>query len=199
MAMGFLSPAEKKQLRLRLELTEPNKKDDTWELAVVAITFDKEGPVPDVEVQFYHNGKRIDSTVATDGEGRAEKDFSDLKKGNHVFEAQIVGTTIKTRQKKNFKEDKPKKPEKILIHKTGSMGNYNLIFQILTGDNSPVVNATIQIMDSLNTKKVFELPKTDKLGVVQYDIQFTERRRVLTVIVLGSAIPVEKIYLYGNT
>src|SRR3989338_4768265 len=103
MSIGFLSPSEKKQLRLRLELTEPNKKDDEWELAVIAIIFDKEGTVPDIEVQFYHNGKKVDSTVATDGEGRAEKDFSGLKKGNHVFEAQIVGTTIKTRQKKSFK------------------------------------------------------------------------------------------------
>ena len=104
MSVGFLSPAEKKQLRLRLELTEPNKKDDIWELTAIATVFDREGPAPDVDVQFYHNGRKLDSPVASDGEGRAEKDFFGLKKGNHVFEAQIAGTTIKTRQKRIFHE-----------------------------------------------------------------------------------------------
>lgn len=191
--IGYLATTGK-NVRLRLELTEPSESDGEWNLTVIALVADNDGPIADQEVQFYHNAKTIDSPVSTDGEGRAIKDLSGLSKGNHTFEAQLVGTTIKSRQTKLLKSDKPKKPGKLIVQQRRTGKVHTLVFQVLTADDAPVGNVVIQILDPTATESIRKLSPTGKDGVVTETITVEEQRRVLTVLVLGSSIQ-EDVYL----
>lgn len=183
---------EEERLRIKLELTEANKVNEEWGLTAIAIVTNPKWPVPNVEVQFYYNGQPIDSPTATDGEGRITKEFVSLGKGAHTFEAQIVGTAIKTRQSKVFKEEKLKKAAKILSFESGSKGKYRLVFQVLTEDDLPVPGATIRILDAERRTGFYDLETTNAKGVTQTTIRFTTKEKLLTILVLGTPISIWK-------
>jgi len=183
---------DKEKLRIRLELTEANKVNEDWELTAIATVIDPKWPVPNIEIQFYHNGKAFDSPIATDGEGRTIKEFVSLKNGAHTIEAQIIGTTTKARQVKQLKEVRPKKPAKIICHPRGSKGKYDLMFQVLAEDDSPVKGAVVRILDIDNPSGFVDLTPTDKDGVIDHKIEFTEKEKIFTIMVLGTPISIWK-------
>lgn len=184
--IGFASSTVR-NFKIRLELTEPDKKDDSWSTTAIATVTTGTDIVTDAEVQFYHNGRAVDSPVDTDGEGRATKEFVDLKKGSHTFEAKIAGTSTSSRQTKVLKEEKPKKPAKIKISQAAlGLGKYILNFQTLAEDGAPT-QATIRILDRQLTNGVMEL-KTGSDGSVSHAFAVGIEKKILTITVLGSPI-----------
>lgn len=198
--IGFGVDPEVKQYRIRLDLTDPIKDDEEWTITVIALVTDKKGdPQPDVEVSFYHNGQGADSSISTDGSGRATKEFSGLKKGNHTFEAMIVGTAVRSRQSKTLKDETPKKPAKLLIRQRRAGNTHTISFQVLTEEDKPVKGAVLEVMDPDCDEKegrFLNLNATDKNGCVAVEVTFTNPRRVITVNVPGSSIS-RKIHLFN--
>ncbi len=172
--------------RLSLDLTEPNKTEDTWEITVTAIVSDDGKPTPGVQVQLYHNGRLVDSPYFTDGEGRTEpKTFSDLEKGSHTFEATIIGTSIKARRTVKLKDEKPKKVAKLIVRNTFD-STPGIIVQVLTSEDTPVQNAAVFI---LNGGKRTDMPRTDKNGETTQTINLNPNQRVcLRICVAGSNV-----------
>lgn len=103
--------------------------------------------------------------------------------------------TIKTRQKKTLKEDKPKRPAKLLIHKVGGLGDYVFTFQSLTEDNSPCPKAIVRILDMRAIKTVQNI-EMDKNGCGEFILKFDESERIIKIILLSSTFS-EEIRLLG--
>jgi len=180
--------------RVRIETTEPNKEDEKWEISVIATVLDENGPVTDTEVQFYHDSRSIDSPIPTDGEGRATKNFVDLKKGNHTFEASLPGTTLKAKTSVKIKEDKPKRADRLIVtRRPNSSGNIELVCEVFSEDESPVKKVDVMILST------GEQSTTDDKGmaIITPTIEFgeTEKRKVLEVIVRGTTIS-RKIFVF---
>ncbi|MFA6354688.1 MAG: hypothetical protein WCX12_03345 [Candidatus Paceibacterota bacterium] len=184
--------------RLSLDLTEPNKTEELWEITVTAIVSDDGKPAPGIQVQLYHNGRAIDSPYLTDGEGRTEpRTFSDLEKGTHTFEAIIVSTSIKARRTVKLKDERPKKPAKLIVDReyAGGSNDKVIVFcTVLTDDNVPVKGIDIRILGLTNPT----LATTDKSGVATMKIKLEKNHRVVVFIVKGSPIQ-KRIHLFRKT
>jgi hypothetical protein len=147
-----------------------------------------------VSVQFYCDDTKVGEPVVTDGQGRAAMKFSGLEKGVRRFEVRIEGTLKGAVQPKTLKEDKPKRPAKFLLRKSGGNGTYHLVFQVLTAEDEPVGKAVVRIMGPGTESK--DLAPTGKDGTATYDAQFEEKHRILTAFVLGSALK-KDIHLFN--
>ena len=176
------------QLGLRLELTEPNRTESGWELKAIATLAKGRDPAPNERVQLYLDGMSTGDPEVTDGEGRAMKEFLDLQVGTHTFEAQIVGTTVKSRQTKNLKDEKPKKPANLIVDQSGRNKKYVLVFQVLTEDDRPVQGAVIRITDQDDPNGFYDLKPTGPNGTTERKIEFTAHEKILGILVLGTTI-----------
>jgi hypothetical protein len=181
--------------RVRIETTEANKNDsEKWDIEVIATVVDDNGPISDIEVQFYHNGRIIDSPIATDSDGRATREFCDLDKGSHTFEGLIPGTTSKAKKGVKIKEDKPKRADRLIVTKRfDASGKIELVCEVFTEDGSPVKKAEVLILST------GEQSTTDEKGmaIIVPKIEFgeEEKKRVLEVVVRGTTIS-RKIFVF---
>lgn len=189
--VGFASTNEPEAVfhKIQLELGEANKEGDEWSLAATAIVSDRDSrPVMDIAVQFYRNSARVDEPVETEGDGRATKEFSGLTKGNHFFEAQIVGTDRRAKQKLNLKEDaKTKTPKKLKVDVSGWFGQYDLMISVMTEEGASIKKAPIAIMDPQATPSYKE-QKTNDGGGYHHRLDFTEKERHITIAVPGTEL-----------
>lgn len=189
--VGFASTNESEAVfhKIRLELGETNKEGDEWSLTATAMVSDRDSrPIMDIAVQFYRNSARVDEPVETEGDGRATKEFSGLTKGNHLFEAQIVGTDRRAKQKLNLKEDaKTKTPKKLKVDFSGWLGKYDLVISVMTEEGAGIKKAPIAIMDSQETPSYKE-DKTSDSGGYHYHLDFTEKERFITITVPGTEL-----------
>lgn len=183
--IGF-NRSQGNKMRVRIEVTEPNREDEKWEISVIATVLDENGPIADTEVQFYHDSRSIDSPISTDGEGRATKNFVDLKKGNHTFEASLPGTTLKARTSVKLKEDKPKKAAFLVVNKRLKEGVLELICEVFNEEGNPVKKVGVMILST------GEQSTTDDNGmaIITPKIKFGEgeNRKVIEIIVLGTMV-----------
>lgn len=194
MAVGFASPDTKKNLRIRLELTEPNEDDaGLWSLVATATVTDSDNkPLSNVEVQFFHNGTRVGDPEHTDSDGQVTKEFNDLSKGNHTFVAIVVDekgklTTIKKQQTKKIKEEKPKKVAELLEHRVRVGDTVKFTFTALTEDRLPAKNVQIVVLDPDLPGGSKPAGKTNRDGVVEYEVALT-KDRFFSVVAVGSDV-----------
>lgn len=191
--IGF-NRSQGNKMRVRIEVTEPNREDEKWEISVIATVLDENGPVTDTEVQFYHDSRPIDSPIPTDGEGRATKNFVDLKKGNHTFEASLPGTTLKAKTSVKLKEDKPKKAAFLVVNKRLKEGVLELICEVFNEEGIPVKKAKTMI---LSTGEKSEPTDDNGMTIITPKVEFGagENKKVLEVIVCGTTIS-RKIFVF---
>jgi len=186
-----------KRMNIFLEKTAPNKIDDQWEVSVIATVKDGKKLIPNQQVQFYLGKDPIDSPEATDGSGTASKEFL-LPKGIHTVFARLQdGTSSKTTI--ILKEEKPKKPAKIIAHETYLKGGYTLTFQVLTEEGNAVSGAILQISDQTGERGLHNLSPTDSKGITKRRIMFKpgEKEIFVRIVVLGSEISIWK-NLFNN-
>lgn len=185
MPIGFASASQSK-LQLRIEVTDPQKDGDQWKLQVIAIVVDRDGPEEGKKIFFEHNGVKQENEEITDGEGRASMTFENLPKGRHTFVVQIAETAIRTKRVVDLKEEKTKRPAKIITRKifNEALSQYQIFIQILTAEETPVSNTTVYI---LNGDKRIDLPKTDINGETTQAVNAnSQKRESLKVCVAGS-------------
>lgn len=196
--IGFSALAEPatRDYRIRLELGEPNKENDTWSLTAVAVVSNKKGqPIDNVEVQFYHNGAKIGDAETTEDDGRAVKEFPNLSKGNHFFEAQVVGTDKRGRKSLILKEDRSKSAKKIGdvdVNTSGRDGNYVISVAVTAEDGSPMGGVPVVFLNGGEA----HIKETEK-GITHHTVQFTEKHREISIQVAGAKEQPEPLVLKG--
>lgn len=185
-------------MNIFLEKTAPNKIDDQWEVSVIATVKDGKKLIPNQEVQFCLGKNPIDSPEVTDGTGMASKELL-LPKGIHTVFARLQDRTS-SKTTIVLKEEKPKKPAKIISHETYSKGSCALMFQVLTQEDLPVSGAILKISDQTGKRGSRNLPPTDNRGVTQRRIRFKpeEKEVFLKIMVLGSEISIWKNLFNDN-
>ncbi len=183
--------------RIRLELSEPNKDGDTWSITANAIVVNEveSKPAENVPVQFYRNGKKEGDPEDTEDDGRIAKEFSSLTKGNHFFEAQIVGTDKRSKKRIVLKEDKPKSSKKIAdvdVNSSGKDGNYVISVIVSAEDGSPMNGVNVVF---LNGSKAITIPTEN--GIATHNITFTEKYREITIQIAGAKKQPDLLVLRG--
>ena len=197
MAIGFGSAATRANLRLSLELTEPDKSGDTWSVTATAIVSDPQGPMADVEVQFYVDSQAVDSPQPTEGDGRVRIQLTDLTKGKRLIEATIVGSTVRSKRTINLKDKDPKQANEINVSRSGHRGSYRLEFTVLDDKGRGMKDTPVKIIDDANPSASPDELTTNERGVATTTITFTEREKRLVVSVPGAPQTRKKIVLYG--
>lgn len=186
--------------RITLELTEPSRVDDHYEVVATAIVTEqtarrKWDRQPDMEVQFYLNAEPSGDVVITDGQGRATKRFSGLAIGNYRVEAEIFGTSERAEQPLKI-EVKARKIGTPNFDADGDDGNWLITGFVPDENNNPVkdypVLVTLQKWGRRGVEEV-EL-KTGSDGYVRYRLIFSEPECLVRV----RTGPYEKSFtLYG--
>lgn len=188
---------------ISLEVAEPVKKDDGWDVFAGATVFYKKryAPRPPQEVVFVANENEVDRVPTDDESGRVSSTLIFPAAGGYLLTVFLASEpAVRATRRINIKLDKPKKPAKIISHETYSKGGCALTFQVLTEDNLPVSGAILKISDQTGNRSSRNLPPTDSKGVTQRRIRFKpkEKEVFLKIMVLGSEISIWKNLFNDN-
>jgi hypothetical protein len=187
MAYDRQKQQQQQQFKIDVDANEiVHVKDDEFEGTITVTLTRGNRAASGQQVQVFLAGHLLGEPQQTDGNGKVVKDFSIKTAAKTIsIEAQNVG--FATRGKKFIDLPRPQKeskaPAKIIPNESGSAGNYSISFQVLAQDDSPVPKAKIRICD---TTGHCDLKPTDKNGVAVYKTVFTEKEKIVRVIVLGS-------------
>ena len=184
--------------RIILEVTEPVKNENGWDITAIAtVLYHRQyAPDPPKEVIFSLDGVEIDR-ISTDSESGQATATINLSTAKNYHISTFLSDFPGIRSSKRIavkKEEKKNIPANLFIDKIGNCGKYTLVFQVLTADNKPVAKADVRIIDS--RAKIINL-KTGDFGIARYNVRFKERRRILTAMVLSGNVPLKQIYLFG--
>jgi len=159
-------------LRLRADVTAPNRFDSGWQMTIGAVAERGRRPADDVEVQFRINGKDEGSPISTDEFGRAHLPEMKFEEGNWTIEGQIVGETARFRQVIPLKEDKPKTkaPKSLLVTFDGPDGKQILLISVAAEDGSLIPDFVVSILEKGRITQV----KTDKNGWAKHKMNINE-------------------------
>ncbi len=178
-----------RDLKLRLEKTEPNKKDDSWEFSVIAIVTSNSNPADDIQIKFKSYGpEEEDDTILTDSEGRAEKDYSLSRKGKYTIEAYVVGSpSVRGKVVVELKDEKKKQPKDLEVRSIGSNGKYYIIATVVGEEGMGLKGHEVALLrpnqDAHDSKIV-----NDKGVCVFEGVEVKTPLEEITVIVLGTNI-----------
>lgn len=180
-------------MNIFLDKTEPNKINDLYKFEVIAQIRDGKKVVSNEPVQFYLGTKEYESPLLTEGDGRAVKEFF-VPSGIYTIFAEISDGTRKKITIPVIKpeEEPPDNPTKIFCYESGSKGNYHLTIQVLMEKDKPAKKIKVRILDKDMPNKFYDLPLTDDFGLTETNIQFSEKEKNITIIVLGTSILIWK-------
>ena len=83
------------KIQISIETYIFSKENGSYDVRLAAVVWEGERALQGKKLQFYVDGRPVDSIVETDVNGRATYDVKDLKSGQlHVAEVSIQGTAI---------------------------------------------------------------------------------------------------------
>lgn len=187
---GFTSDAIK-GMRLKLEKTEPNKKNDFWEFSVIAIVnFANGNPLVDVEVQFnLHGPEEEEEVLSTDSEGRIVKDYSLRKNGKYTIEAFVVGSSaVRQKVTVELKDEKKKLPKDLEVRAVGDdNGSYFIIATVIGEEGIGLKGYKTVLLRPGQMDSQPGIEDKDSVGVFNFkNVQVTALLEEITIVVLGT-------------
>ena len=199
--IGFAAqtPAQK-PFRVRLELSEPNEKDNLWEVVAVVTVLDKDGEgIEDKKVLFILGNSKWEEE--TDSDGIARHTFR-LGSGTHTIIAR-VGSESKKKPVSIKEDKKKKKPANISVRKVpkmGEKGTSTVFIHILTENDTPVRDVNVRMLNHFHPGGFVDLPPTNARGETSCEVSVSEIANHNTVrfVVVGSNLEAQ-ITLYRET
>lgn len=92
---------------------------------------------------------------------------------------------LKTQLKEATKKEPPKKPAEIIPHVCGIDGNYEVTWEVLAADKSPIPGIVLTISDPSATERCTKLSPTNKNGMIGQIVIFSSREKILTASAKG--------------
>lgn len=197
--IGFVQyqQSSSNKLRLKLDITDPNKRDDGyWEASLIAVVSDDNNdPREGVDVICFRNGNVEVGRDQTNEDGRVTFEIADLTKGNYLFEAQISGTTTRVRKSVVVKEER-KIPAELVVSPT-RVKNHIHFFVAVFDEEKKGIEAKIVIVDSGETEPITK--DTHENGELDYPIDLKPREeREIQILVAGYGDKFYRNTFYGR-
>lgn len=180
------------QVRFTLELT-PQSTPSGGDILAVAILTTERNPMP-IEgqtVTFYLGADEITSQP-TGTDGRTANTFTGLSFGTHAVSVQVAGVHVT--QRHTFTKLTEEAPADLLVEPSGHNGKYNLTVTVLSVKGVGMPRRTIRIQDP--QAKAHADKRTGEHGTYVYHVEFTDRERFVTVLVLGTKLS-KTVRLFG--
>jgi hypothetical protein len=191
------------ELHVRLDVTDPTRKGNIWEIAVVATVLyrGRHAPKPPREVVFLVNQAEIERVMTDEESGQASSVIPLEEPGSYIvtaFVADLPGARATKRV--SIKEEKSPTATRLLVFPLGKDGRYVLTIQVLGGPDGKqgVLEAPIEIevVHPQDAKTKIKNLAADKKGTLTYRLTFSEELRVLRIRVPGTDL-VQMVPLHG--
>jgi len=183
------------RLSLSLQVTQPVKREDKWEVTALAVVlYGSMAPEPPREVVFDVNGTEFQRVLTDSESGQARSAMMFSVIGEYIVTAYLPDfLTVRRSHRFMVKEEKKeaKRPTDLLVEDIGGNGKYRLVIRVLSKDKSESVGvgvpkARLIIFDN---RGQLRNRQTGADGTVIFSVpDFTEREKSITVLVGGTGL-----------
>lgn len=183
-----MAKGENNKTRIEILCSEGIKEDGVLKIPITILCSRGDQPLSGESVNIFVNEKPQSGPNLIEEDGRVVTMISvPLGSKSITIDAQLVGTTKHGRKTVPIisEEKKQLKKAKIVTFDNGQSGDCIVTFQVDNADSTPMVGVIIRVFDTDHPEMYFDLAPTNKDGITTHRFQFSVKRKVVRIEVLG--------------